>query len=334
MKESIQDKLFTQIKSKINPGDTLGHELAEVLSISLDASYRRLRMETLLTIEETKKLCKHYDISFDAIIEVGKGNAIFSYAPLESFDFTLESYLEGILNAMNRLIASNDPKIYLCINNAHFFQMLNFPQLVRFRLYFWAKSHLLIPSYQNEKFKHEKITERAFELGWTILQKYNSIPTVEIVDLDLINGFMRQVIYYLEAGLFEDPSYALFLTERAELFISHFKTQAQQGKKFMIGNDAPAQGNNLSLYMNETINTDATFIYESKQERGVYLTHNIMNYLHTSNEIYFKDSMQIMERQIINSSLISEVNEKQRNAYFTAIEKKVHSHKKTIQDLL
>lgn len=334
MKENLQDVLFNQIKNKINPGDSMGQALCDVLSISLDAAYRRLRNETPLTIQETQKLCKVFDISFDSLIELKNGSAIFSYNPLDTYDFSLDSYLEGILIAMNRLNSIKDPKVYLSINNVHFFQMLNFPQLIRFRLYFWAKSHLMVPAYQKEKFKHVKITEKSFELGRAILQNYISIPTIEIVDADLMRGFMRQIIYYLEAGLFEDPSYALFLVERVEMLLDHYKNQVTIGKKFISGNEAPAQGNELNVSFNDTINTDATFLYESASERGVFLTHNIMNYLHTTNSNYVSDTKKMVERQLMNSSIISEVNAKERNVYFSSIEKMVNQHKTIIQTLV
>ena len=309
----------------------MGYVLSDVLHVSQDAAYRRLRGETALTIFEVQKICKAFDISFDALIEQKAGNVVFGYTPLNAFDFSLESYLEGILESFRRLKSLEDPRIILTINNVHFFQLINVPQLLRFRLFFWAKTHLQIPEYQNMLFRHEKITERAFELGHNIVAAYNSIPSVEIFDPELMRGFMRQILYYFKSNMFEDPSYALFLCDRAIMFSQHLKAQADCGKKFIYGTQAPEQGNQFEMYLNETINSDAAFYYESKDKKGLYVTHNIMNYLQTTDEQYVSDTKQVLDKQLANSSLISVVNEKERNNYFFEFEKTINMFRKKIE---
>lgn len=327
----IQTALFQILKQKIAGEESIGNALSDLLSISPDAVYRRFRNETPLTIQEVKKICTHYGISFDALCEIGEGKVVFSYPPLNTFDFSLESYLEGILMAFQKLKSLSAPEIILSVNNVHFFQLLNFPQLVRFKLYFWAKTHLQIPDYKNQAFRHEKTSENAFALGKEILQAYNSIPSREIYDFDFMRGFLRQIHYYYKAHLFEDPEYALFLYDRILLMSSHLKEQAAAGKKFTFGTQPPASGNSFEMYLNETINSDVTFYYKSKEHEGLYLTHNVMNYLETTNEHYVSDSRMIIDKQLANSSIISIVNEKERNNFFYEFERSVKSFRKKIE---
>ena len=116
MSPKIQEELLQAVKLKLSPGETIGFALSEVLSVSQDAAYRRLRNETALTIDEVKKLCTVYKISFDGLINQKKGIALFTYNPLNEYDFSLESYLEGILSAFNRLKTLDDPKILSLIH--------------------------------------------------------------------------------------------------------------------------------------------------------------------------------------------------------------------------
>lgn len=329
--ESIQEQLLQIIKAKLPPGEALGHVLSETLHVSMDAAYRRMRNETALTIDELKRLCKTFDISFDSLIQQQKTNVIFRYTPLNAYDFSLESYLEGILDAFERLRHLEDPKIVLTINNTHFFQLLNFPQLVRFKLFFWAKTHLQIPDYKDVLFRHEKTTDRAFELGKAILQSYSTIPSVEIFDPELMRGFLRQILYYFKSNQFEDPGYALFLCDRLLMFSAHLKAQAVHGKKFIYGTQIPAGGNRFEMYLNETINTDSAFYYESKDKQGLFLSHNIMNYLQTTDPQYVQDAKQVIDKQLANSSLISIVNEKERNNFFSDFEKTIGIFRKKIE---
>lgn len=331
MKPDIQATLFKLIKTKLNGQDSLGNALSDVLHLSPDAVYRRYRGETSLTIHELKRLCEHFDLSFDAIAQLNEGKVIFQYPPLKTYDFSLESYLEGIANSFRQIKTFTHPEIILSINNVHLFQVFNFPQLVRFRLFFWAKTHLQIDAYKNENFKHEKTTDRAFELGKEILQLYNSIPSTEIVDPELMRGFMRQIYYYYKAHMFEEPEYALFLCDRTLLFSKHLKEQAELGKKFIFGTAAPASGNEFNMYLNETINPDNTFYYSSKEIKGIFITHNVLNYLQTSDPNYIADTKQIIDKQLANSSLISMVNERERNNFFYNFDKMILSFRKKIE---
>jgi hypothetical protein len=83
--------------------------------------------------------------------------------------------------------------------------------------------------------------------------------------------------------------------------------------------------------MNETINSEATFYYEANETRGLFISHNIMNYLHTTDQNYVADTKQILDKQLANSSLISQVNEKERNNYFYDLEKMIRSFKTKIE---
>lgn len=327
---TIQQDLFKIIKLKLVGKDPLGIALADILHISPDAVYRRYRGETILTIDEVQRLCKHFDISIDLLMQNTNGKAVFNYNPLNSYDFRLESYLEGILNSLRHLKSLSNPHFIMSVSNNHIFQLINFPQLARFRLFFWAKTHLLVPEYQNVKYFHEKTSEKAFALGEEILELYTSIPSIEIFDPELMRGFLRQILYYYKAHLFEDPSDALFLCDRMLLLSKHLNNQAEIGKKFIFGKEIPAEGNKFQMYLNETINTDSTIYYSSKESNGIFLTHNIMNYLQTVDEKYVADSKQIIDKQLANSSLISEVNEKERNNYFYEFDKTILSFRKKI----
>jgi hypothetical protein len=331
MKPNIQTLIFQQIKLRLANQDSIGNALSEILHISPDAVYRRYRDETPLTANEIQKLCQHFDISFDKLANVGNGKVLFDYPPLNTYDFSLESYLEGIRERFVYLKSFTNPSMLLAINNVQFFQLLNFPQLVRFRLYFWAKTHLQIKDYAAEKFKHEKTSEKAFELGRDIIQLYNQIPSTEIFDPELMRGFMRQIWYYYKAHLFDDPSYALFLCDRALLMVQHLHDQASAGKKFIYGTQAPADGNMFNMYVNETINAETTFLYETNETKGLFISHNIMNYLHTSDEVYVSDTKKILDKQLANSSLVSVVNEKERNSYFYDLEKMIRSFRARIE---
>lgn len=331
MIRDIQTTLLSIIKQKIPKGDNIGNVLAELLNISVDAAYRRNRNETPFTIQEVNKICSHFNISFDNLAAVKENQVLFDYSPLYNYDFSFDTYLDGLLGALKNLGGCTHPSIILTANNIALFQLLNFPHLMRFRLYFWAKTHLQIQEYQNELFQEEKLTDYAYSVGYEILQRYVKIPTVECYDPEFLKGFMRQIQYYSSAHLFKDPEYPLQLMDEIQMMADHIKEQAVLGKKFIYRQQPPAGGNEYELYLNDTINADNTFYYSSDEKEGIYLVHNHLNFLHTSNPTYVEESKSILDKQLANSSLISKINEKERNSFFHKLDNTITRFRNKIE---
>ncbi|MEX1191225.1 MAG: hypothetical protein WEA99_04575 [Brumimicrobium sp.] len=331
MRFDIQTTLLELVKQKIPKDDTFGNVLSDLLNISLDAVYRRNRNETPLTVYEVNKICKHFNISFDTLSEVKENQVLFEYSPLYNFDFSFDSYLEGMVNALKKLGECTNPEFTLTANNIAIFQLLNFPHLTRFRLYFWAKTHLQMEEYKNQLFEEEKLTDNAYSVGYEILQRYVKIPTIECYDPEFLQGLMRQIQYYSSAHLFKDPTYPLKLIDEVKMMADHIKEQTVLGKKFIYRQQPPVDGNEYKVYLNDTINTDNTFYYTSEEQEGIYLVHNHMNFLHTTNPTYVKESKSILDKQLANSSLISQTNERERNSFFHKLDKNIELFRNKIE---
>lgn len=331
MAGDYQQQIFEIIKREIKGKDSLGNVVGDILNISQDAVYRRYRGETHLTINEVEKLSRAFSISLDNLFELDRTKIMFDFQPLNLIDFSMDSYLENICNNILSLKSQESPELIMSINNTPLLQLLNFPHLVRFKLFFWAKTHLQLKEYSESLFKYEKISEKTFQTGVTILKNYITIPSKEIYDLDLLRGFAREIIYYYESQLFEDPEYAIHLLDKLSEFLDHLKHQAEVGKKFIFGTEPTISGNDFEMYFNETLNGSNTFYYKTEHIEGLFISHNLMNSIHTNDPVYVKDSKQVLDKQMVNSSLISRVNEKERNNYFFKIQNTIQKHKKRIE---
>jgi hypothetical protein len=331
MRIDHQAEIFEIIKRKIKGSDSIGNAVGEVLSISQDAVYRRFRGDTLLTIYEIEKLAKHFDFSIDALFEMNKNKLVFDFQAFSAFDVSMDSYLQSMLDSVVHLKKQKNPQLTISVNNTPFLQLLNFPHLVRFKLFFWAKTHLQIEKYKNQLFQHEKVSEQSFAIGKEVLRIYNSIPSREIYDPELLRGFTREIYYYFNAQHFQEPEYALFLLDNLDKFVDHLKDQAAQGKKFLYATQAPASGNDFEMYHNETLNATTTVFYKTDDYSGLFIAHNIMNTLHTTDQVYVSDSESVLSKQIANSSMISTVNEKDRNNYFSQVKSMINGYRKKIE---
>ena len=55
------------------PGSSAIDEIAQVLNVSVDSVYRRMRGEKTISLEELYKLSSHYKISLDQLMELQTG---------------------------------------------------------------------------------------------------------------------------------------------------------------------------------------------------------------------------------------------------------------------
>ena len=331
MQADYQKTIFEIIKRQTQGQDSLGNVVGDVLSLSADAVYRRYRGETHLTIYELEKLCKHFNISLDSLFEINKNKVIFEFQPLSEFDFSMDLYLESMRKALLQIKEQKNPKIIILVNNTPIMQLLNYPHLVRFKLFFWAKTHLQVKELQDQKFKYEKISPESFNTGLDALKMYNSIPSKEIYDPELLRGFVREVYYYFESEQFEDPQYAIYILDLLDRFVDHLKAQAEVGKKFVSTTEPPASGNDFEMYHNETLNGNTTIHYKTDDYQGLYVGHNLLNSVYTTDKAYIDDTLSVLNKQLANSSVISSVNEKERNNYFSQVKRMIESFKKKIE---
>src|SRR5688572_33413191 len=93
-----QQAFFTHIKSKLPPHLTLVDEVAELLDISNDSAYRRIRGEKPIGLDEIQKLCSHYKVSLDQLLHLNSDTVLFSTNLDDKRSYNLNTYLTGILN--------------------------------------------------------------------------------------------------------------------------------------------------------------------------------------------------------------------------------------------
>lgn len=333
-KKDIQERILESIKMQLPKGVKLAQALMDTLHLSQDAVYRRLRGEVALSIFETKTLCEAYNISFDDFGTYRKGQVNFAYNPLNRIEMNFESYLKGFRDGLRLVKQLEDVHMIISVNDTPIFQLFNLPHLTRFKYFFWGKTYLKIPAFENQKFKREKIDKHVLQIGIEAHNLYNSIPTYEIYGPETLRGTLRQIEYYFDAHLFEDPAYALELLDNLQSLLEHIKTQAEIGRKFARGNEPVRSGNELHMYSNDTYIADNTYLIKWKDGAQVYLSHNIMNYLNTSDPFYIAESEFVLDKLMSNSSPISKVNVKERERFFANIERTILNFRRRVESEL
>ena len=76
--DNLQQDFFQEIKQNMPAHLSMVDEVANLLNISTDSAYRRIRNEKTLSLEETKILAGHFKISLDYLFNLQTGTGSFA----------------------------------------------------------------------------------------------------------------------------------------------------------------------------------------------------------------------------------------------------------------
>jgi hypothetical protein len=319
----LQEQVFQQIRDLLPPSETLVDAVADVLHLSNDSAYRRIRGETPLLLEEAAKLCARFQLSLDRLMAVSGPATLFEVVQLQESAYGFETYLAGILKSLQQVAACREKEIIYLTKDLGLFHLFHFRPLFAFRYFFWMKSILHHPDFRNSKFSIDCLPAHIEKLGREILQTYNSIPSTEIWNAECINSSIAQVEYYREAGFFARPDEVAKVYQALQQTIEHLKEQADKGCKFLPGESTALKKQNFQLFHNRVVLGDNTILTLHDGRKTIYLNYDVLNYMVTHDAAFCNDVHQKLQNLMRRATLLSHVSEKQRNIFFHMLQKKI-----------
>ena len=307
---ALQINFLNRIKDIIPESVSFTDELAEVLQISTDSVYRRLRGETLLTVNEVYQLCTHYRISFDLFTHQAK-NIAFHYDDLKN-PSGFHTYLSTIYNDMKQIARSENKQIIYAAIDVPIFHHFKYPELSAFKMFYWMKAVVGVPSLDGKKFSVSHVSPEFAEIGKKIYDVYQNIPSVEIWTDETINSLIKQIEFYWDAGYFETQDDALTVCKQAREEIETLNKQAELSSKKMNKSD---EGSFMLYHSHIEIGSNCIFTKKADIE-AVYLSVHTFNKIVTGNPGFVEDSKAWLENLIKKSDLISGVSQVNRYRFF------------------
>ncbi|HCX21330.1 MAG: hypothetical protein CMB80_10640 [Flammeovirgaceae bacterium] len=321
---NIQSSFLNLVKEKVDPKISFVDELSDLLSVSKDSAYRRLRGETLLTFEEISLISDKYKVSVDGFLNPASNESILFNSQNISPASDYKAYLSSIydhLTLVNRFEKKKMMYLAKDILPMHYYQ---FPALSWFKSFFWQKTILNQENMSRLSYKPDQIDPEISSRCKVIWSEFMKIPSVEIWSEETIHISLRQIEYYFDIELIDQESALLIISELADM-IDLFREEAQQGKKMHIG--APTSGslNTFQLYYNEVLIGDNTILFEMDEQRIAFIAYNTLSVLSTSDARFCDSIHQHMVNIMKKSTCISQGAEKARNKFFNRIESKINA---------
>lgn len=324
-KNPYQIKFFEKLKQNIPANVSMANDIADVLEISADGSYRRMRGETVLSMDEMVKLCRHYNISSDFIASTDETSARFSFRKIIQNEDGFEEYLKNILNDLQKINASNPKQIIYAACDPPIFHQFNSSDYAAFKMFFWQKALLNIPSFDGQKFSKKEIRPELLELCKKIAETYIQIPSIEIWHEDTIHGNLKLIEYAFDSGFFHSKEDALHICTEYSDILSLIEKQAAKSSKFAKEEKWAENEGNYTLYQSELIISNNHVFITAGNARMIYLSHNTFNTMVTTNTVFCNESEAWMKNIIRKSVQISGVAEKQRHTFFSTLRAQVAS---------
>ncbi|MDR1407612.1 MAG: hypothetical protein LBJ23_06155 [Tannerella sp.] len=309
-KTDIQDRLFTQIRDILPENHSLAHTVAEILSISVDAAYRRIRGAKILDLDEGVDLCRHFNISLDRLLRLETDRLKCFYSPLDLGNSRLYlKYMQSVCKDMEQLRSLPGGQIILSATDVPFYHFLPFRELTAFKLYAWHRScgHTQ-ESY--EQFADNMVSGELIECYRQTVDHFRQVPSIEIWTQNTVDHTLRLLEYFHDTGHFSSPETTLQLCEQFLELTNTINQWTENGIK------NPRTQTPFNLYLSDFFLEDSLILLKHDLAMQCILKLFTLNSLNITDQTFCRKTHQWLESLIRRSLLISSASERDRYLFF------------------
>lgn len=327
---NIQILFFQHLKMQLPSHISLVEEIADLLNISTDSAYRRIRGEKPISFEELQKLCQKYKISLDQLLHLNSNSILFSgfYGNQHAFDF--KDYLKHALKQVRQMNEFEKRELFYLTKDIPIFHHFHCRKLAAFKCFFWMRTVMNDPSLYHKTFSEDIVDPQTLDYGRQLVDAYAQLPSTEIWNLESLTSTLRQIDYYREAQLFSHPDDVEIVYDELIRSINHVEEQAELGYKTNIEGNQHYPNIHFKVYINDFVLGDNTLLVRLNDSSVTFLVHTVFNYLHTYDKAFNELTYRHFQNIIRKSTLISESGEKERVRFFSLLRQRIYERKEAI----
>jgi len=325
----LQQQFFDHLKSILPTHISMVDELADLLHLSYDSVYRRIRGEKSIDLKELRQICEHYHISLDQVLQLQNDAVVFRAPDINHNGRPFEDYLRGMLAQLKYFNSFQERKMLYFCKDMTFFHFFLFPEFAAFKTFFWIKTILNNAEYGQKSFSLAEFSFRdCLALGQQIITEYNNIPSVELWNYESINSSISQIQYYRDSGMFNNKNDFEQVVDSLDKTLDHIRLEAEKGFKFNVGQSDLAFRAPVQFYVNEVVLGSNSILVELNGIRHTIITYNVLSYLESRDTRFNEKSFSTFNTILSRSNLISGTGEKERSRFFRSLREKVQNLKR------
>jgi len=310
----VQARLVEIIRQQMPENHSLAQELGQILGLSADSVYRRIRCQTAFSLDEATLVCKHFDVPLEGLNNLISNVVSFKYQPSGHTRESFREYLEHFLRQMKGIAAFPNRHIYYAAEDIPVFHHFSFPCLSDFKFYYWRKTILNHADLQNQKFVLRHENEGFLEIAQKVGLAYSELETTEIWTEETIGSTMKQIKFYHDAGLFEKKEDAVEVVEDLYQLILSLQKQCDLGLKVRPGGSF--SNTPFTCYLSDLMIGSNCVLVQTDDRKTSFLGYNTFNFMSTGNPGFNTQNELWMNNLISKSTQISKTAEKLRNQFF------------------
>ena len=320
-----QVTFFQHIKSLLPEHISLVDAIADILNISNDSAYRRIRGEKPISFDEIQKLAVYFKISLDQFMHLQSDSFLFSGKLIDAVNNSYDNWEESLLQLLQFASSFQKKHITYLAKDVPLPQQFMVPELAAFKSFYFRKSILNYDELKGKKFSLSNIQNRHFEISGKIAEVYNQIGSTDIWNIESINSTIRQIEFYREVNFFETKNEAKSLYDAVFKLIDHLEKQSELGLKFAINESPKPNAGSFHLYNNELDLGDNTVLFELDNLKVTILNHSVINFISTSDEKFNAYTYEALQNVLKKTTSISINSEKERAKFFSQMRNNIIS---------
>lgn len=316
----IKSNLFNLIKEKLPESVLFIEEISNVLNISYDAAYRRIKGKTSLTFEEGINLAKFYNISLNEISELDDNSMLVKKNSYENTLDSLIQFYKDFTNYTNDFLKNKGGTITYSAKDIPLYHFNTNSLYWKFRIYV-----LFNFLYKDDK---NKVSFKDFNLNPSLIEvadefKYNFEKT-NLIDLwedTTINSSLYQIFYFYKTKLIQKNE-AIQLCNDIKNMLNEIEKSTSKSALCINGKGS------FELYYSKLLNLNHTIFYKSKRKKGLLFPYGSLSHMKIQDDDVCNEVDKYLERQLKFAKKISgDTNEVNRKLFFTTMYDKIEELK-------
>lgn len=314
---NFQEK-FNQILENNAPTNiSLAKEISELLNISIDSTYRRLRNQTEYTLNEVAIIAQAFDIPLESLNSNLQNVITFKINHLNNDIASYQAYLNNMLQSIDRLSQFENPEITFAAEDIPVYYHFSLPHLRGFKIKYWLKSLMNVNDFQHLSTEEIEIPEEILQTAEKIYTKFNTVQTTEIWTTETVLSTIKQIRYYWDAGFFNHIETANLILNDLEQLILNIQKNINVGFKY--NTNGSMTGIKHLFYLSDVMIGTNCILAKANQFTSSFISYSSFNFMQTMNADFNYQNELWLNNILSKSTLLSGVAEKQRNQFFKSV---------------
>jgi len=310
-----QVTLFTLIQKTLPQNLSLVNVISNLLDISHDAAYRRIRGDKSVNFEEAVFLCNHFNISLDSIAKVTNEKMIqCQYIPLDDLNsYTL--YLQDLASSIENVRMAPDGELIFTAVDIPIYNYCAYKELTFLKLFSWANSAYGFTGNYNEfvtRFSSNELS-RYFE---QVSKNYLLCPSTEVWTDTTIDRILKMIFYHYEMGHLGNEDFPLLICEQLLDLLNTFYHWTETGVK-------GATETPFKFYVSDVDLSNTIVLFRENETANCDIKLFPINHFDVFDRRFCREAESWLHSAIQRSTLITGAAEKLKHKFFNGQRQKI-----------